>query len=514
MKRASFGLMLILLVSASVLSFTFHQVKAGTITVPDDYPAIQEAISNANSGDTIFVRNGTYYENVVVNKPLNLKGESRENTTIDWEGGEHTVEVTANYVNISGFGIQRSTSQLIGNSSVMFNGGIGDSLTDCSVHYGYYGIILWGSYECTVANVTVEGSGTGLVAIDSSQIVFRDNEISDTAGIGLGVSRSTECLLRNNHMINCSGGFATGGSMVDHFFNDIDTSNTIDGKLVYCLVNQTGLTVNPSTFPDAGSLTIANSTGVIVENLTLLHSGMGVVFVYTNDSLIRNVTVSNNTGGYGILVGVGINNTVSGCKVSDCFSGVSLSSSINNTVSGNAITNSDHFGINLGNASQNTIVGNDVLNSEWTCVYMENSQNNIFHHNNFVNYSTAYVSGHTNVWDDGYPSGGNYWSGFNPIDMYHGLYQNETGSDGIGDNPYVINANNTDRYSLVFPYGYVPTPDLNGDGVIDVLDFGKVALAFGSVPGLHIWNPYIDLNQDSIIDIFDLVIIAINFGKE
>ncbi|MCJ7470126.1 hypothetical protein MUO74_06470, partial [Candidatus Bathyarchaeota archaeon] len=103
---------------------------------------------------------------------------------------------------------------------------------------------------------------------------------------------------------------------------------------------------------------------------------------------------------------------------------------------------------------------------------------------------------------------------FNPTDMYHGLYQNETGSDGTGDIRYVINANNTDRYPLVFPYGYVPTPDLNGDGVIDVLDFGKVALAFGSVPGLHIWNPYIDLNQDSIIDIFDLVIIAINFGKE
>src|SRR4030043_2238577 len=211
MKRAFSDLILILLVSASVLSFNIHTVKAVKITVPEEYPTIQEAINNANSGDTIFVRNGTYYENVVVNKPLNLKGESRENTTIDWEGGEHTVEVTANYVNISGFGIQRSTSQLIGNSSVMFNGGIGDSLTDCSVQYGYYGIILWGSYECTVANGTVEGSGTGLVAINSSQIVFRDNEISDTAGIGLGVSRSTECLLRNNHMINCSGGFATGG---------------------------------------------------------------------------------------------------------------------------------------------------------------------------------------------------------------------------------------------------------------------------------------------------------------
>jgi parallel beta-helix repeat protein len=514
MERVFSGLMLILLVSTSVLSFNIHTVKAVTITVPDDYPTIQEAINNANSGDTIFVRNGTYYENVVVNKPLNLKGESRENTLIDWEGAESTIEVIADNVSISNFRVKRSPNMSIGNSCVWFNTASGSRLTDCVVQYGWLGVFILESNSSLAANLTIQGSGLGLGAINSSHSVFRDNEISDTAGPGLVLSGSTGCLLRNNHMINCSSSFAAGGSMVDHFFNDIDTSNTIDGKHVYYLVNQTGLTVNPSTFPDAGSLTIANSTGVIVENLTLLHAGVGVAFAYTNDSLIRNVAVSNDTAGVGIYVGAGINNTVSGCSVSGCWSGVTLSSAINNTVRDNAITNSDYFGIYLWNASLNTIIGNDVLNSEWTCVYMEGSQNNTFHHNNFVNYSEARVSGHANAWDDGYPSGGNYWSGFNPPDMYLGLLQNETGSDGIGDNPYIINANNADRYPLVFPYGYVPTPDLNGDGVIDVLDFGKIALAYGSVPGLHIWNPYIDLNQDSIIDIFDLVIIAINFGKE
>jgi len=512
MKRASFGLMLILLVSASVLSFNIHQVKAGTITVPDDYPTIQEAISNANIGDTIFVRNGTYYENVVVNKPLNLKGESRENTTIDWEGAEHTVEVIADNVSISNFRVQRSPNMSIGGACVWFNKAFGSHLTDCVVQYGYWGVFILESNSSLAANLTIQGSGAGLGVINSSHSVFRDNEILDAPGFGLVLSGSAGCLLRNNHMINCSSSFSAGGSMVDHFFNDIDTSNTIDGKHIYCLVNQTGLTVNPSTFPDAGSLTIANSTGVIVENLTLLHAGVGVALAYTNDSLIRNVTVSNDTAGLGIYVGTGINNTVSGCKVSGCWSGVTLSSAINNTVSGNAITNSDYFGIYLWDSSLNTIVGNDVLNSEWTCAYMTGSQNNIFHHNNFVNYSEVRVSG-ANAWDDGYPSGGNYWGGFNPLDMYHGLYQNVTGSDGVGDIRYVINAYNTDRYPLVFPYGYVPTPDMNGDGVIDILDFGKIALAFGAVPGLPTWNPYIDLNQDSTIDIFDLIVIALHFGE-
>jgi len=55
----------------------------------------------------------------------------------------------------------------------------------------------------------------------------------------------------------------------------------------------------------------------------------------------------------------------------------------------------------------------------------------------------------TNVWDDCYPSGGNYWSDYTDIDQYSGPQQNETGSDGIWDNPYVIDGNNQDNYPLV-----------------------------------------------------------------
>jgi hypothetical protein len=54
-----------------------------------------------------------------------------------------------------------------------------------------------------------------------------------------------------------------------------------------------------------------------------------------------------------------------------------------------------------------------------------------------------------NIWDNGYPSGGNYWSNYTGVDMKSGFYQNETGNDGIGDMPHTIDANNTDRYPLM-----------------------------------------------------------------
>ncbi len=53
----------------------------------------------------------------------------------------------------------------------------------------------------------------------------------------------------------------------------------------------------------------------------------------------------------------------------------------------------------------------------------------------------------TNIWDNGYPSGGNYWSDFNGSDNFSGLNQNLSGSDGIGDTLHM-----KDRYPLMSPY--------------------------------------------------------------
>jgi len=55
----------------------------------------------------------------------------------------------------------------------------------------------------------------------------------------------------------------------------------------------------------------------------------------------------------------------------------------------------------------------------------------------------------TNVWDDDYPSGGSYWSDYNGVDVKNGPNQDQPSSDGIGDTPYVIDANNQDRYPLM-----------------------------------------------------------------
>lgn len=78
---------------------------AGTITVPDDYPTIQEAIDAAQPGDTVYVRAGEYVEELHIKKSLSLIGEGRTQVVIrppDPEGTTITVDIDSGEVLCSG----------------------------------------------------------------------------------------------------------------------------------------------------------------------------------------------------------------------------------------------------------------------------------------------------------------------------------------------------------------------------------------------------------------------------
>ena len=80
---------------AFVLLCAFAGVaSARTIYVPDDYEKIQWAVDNASVGDTIIVRDGTYYENVVVDKQLTIKSENGSDNCIVNGGGSWGVKVS------------------------------------------------------------------------------------------------------------------------------------------------------------------------------------------------------------------------------------------------------------------------------------------------------------------------------------------------------------------------------------------------------------------------------------
>ncbi len=112
----------------------------------------------------------------------------------------------------------------------------------------------------------------------------------------------------------------------------------------------------------------------------------------------------------------------------------------------------------IGNANQND--ADDVVQISRNDIYLNNivgivlvgaSDAHVYHNNIVENTVQADDwSGPENSWDDGYPSGGNYWSDYTGVDNCSGPNQDICPDpDGIGDTPYVIDADSQDRYPLM-----------------------------------------------------------------
>ena len=262
------------------------------------------------------------------------------------------------------------------------------------------------------ANYLINNLRGGILIQDSSNnnIISANNIINN--GGGISIYSSSDNKLRNNNMKN-DYNFEVYGTELSHFVNDVDISNNINGKKIYYFVNERDQVVSPSTFPDLGFLALVNCTRIIAQNLNLANNGQGLLLAFTTNSTITKNYITHNSNGIGLY------------------------SSSKNIISGNSITNN------------------------YRCIHLFKSSNNIIYHNNFINNTkqvdefalgsnSARLS--VNVWDDGYPSGGNYW------DDYLTRYPDakEIDGSGIGDTPYVIYERNQDNYPLL-PYWFPPT---------------------------------------------------------
>jgi parallel beta-helix repeat protein len=144
-----------------------------------------------------------------------------------------------------------------------------------------------------------------------------------------------------------------------------------------------------------------------------------------------------------------VNVTVKNVRIEGCFDGIQLFNSSDNIITGNAVIGSSYEGVGVYYSSGNIITGNNITNNQIGIAFYDSSSNSVVH-NDFVNNTyQVHTESSANNWDNGYPSGGNYWSDYAGSDMHSGPYQTEIGSDGIGDTWYSCSENNADRYPLM-----------------------------------------------------------------
>jgi parallel beta-helix repeat protein len=392
------------------------------------YNTIQGAIdaSETLDGHALWVSSGLYYEHVKICKSLALIGENRSTTIIDGNNVDTVLAVDADKVSVTEFTIR--------NSGLNF-----------PPYNADYGVFLNHSIGSSISHCLITNNRIGIYLFFSKDNIIENNVVSSNHENGIWLWYSGNNFLTENTIANSSYNFGVFGGSFTDFNNTIDISNTVDEKPIQYLVGVEDEIYDNQT--DTGALYLINCSNVTVRNLNLSRNGHGVFCYAVTDSLIEHVTCLNNN--YGIYLQDSVGNVVGNNNCSSNWVGFCLQDSNHNVVENSNASNCEK-GISLYKASNNNLSDNTITNNLYGIRLYSSHYNRIFHNNLTENAEqVSLINSNQNVWDNGYPSGGNYWSDYNGIDFYSGPYQNVTGSDGIGDTPYIIDANNLDHYPQV-----------------------------------------------------------------
>ena len=364
--KASRVFLIVFLIMLSLCLVNTQPVKANpqTIIVPDDYTSIQEAIDNADEGDTIFVKRRTYYDlTLKIDKSLSLIGEDPKTTILR--------------------GVQPSPPEI----------GLPKPYT----------VITFDADNVTISGFTITNAHTGISGSgDGTKII--GNIINGIYANAISLGGSYNTISQNNITEHPIQGIRFSGS-----FTTI-TGNNIKGR------GEHGIDVT-------GSFNIISENNIVDTHV-----------IIDIDGNSNTISQNNGTdGNEGIEIKSGSYNTVFGNNMTgNYFFGISITTGFNNTVYDNYLAHNGH-GVHIG-AGEVT------------------AENNTFYHNIFVNNTNQVLITQSrtcvNYWDNGFE--GNYWSDYAGVD--------EDG-DGIGDKPYIIDANNQDRYPLMNPVVIPEFPD-------------------------------------------------------
>ncbi|UCF08539.1 MAG: right-handed parallel beta-helix repeat-containing protein [Thermoplasmata archaeon] len=366
-------------------------VCAVTITVDDDGPAnystIQDAINAASDGDTVYVYNGTYNENIVVNRSISLIGESRNSTTIYGDGSDNVVYVESDRVNITGFtifgnlaGFEKAGIRLefvdycrVFNNTIVNNwyglyafASSGNDIADNIFTNNWYGLYLvnsWTTWNNITDNNIYSSKDVGIYLTGATRINITGNNISYNLNDAIVLGGSQEINITDNVMIGNGINIYGFFSPIEHWnTHEIDISNTLNGKPVYYLKNQTGGAIPPG----AGQVILANCTNITVENQNLSYGSVGVELGFSSNNHIvnNNITFNNRHG-------------------------IHLHHSHGNNITGNNVTNNNHIayaystrGISIMYSNANNLANNNVSNNDWG-TYLYNSNDNNISYNDF-----------------------------------------------------------------------------------------------------------------------------------
>jgi parallel beta-helix repeat protein len=237
---------------------------------PGNYTTIQNAIDSASSGDTVFVYNGTYYENITVDKSIDLIGEDRNITIINGNYNVVTVLIFSSRTHISNFCIKKSERS--GFAQGVFIGDLNKN--------------IWFE-NITVSNCIITQNGKGIYAQYISNLTIKNCDIYDNLAASIYINLGA----KNINIFNCTirtNGIETSGPdniKSGGIFLDMSENVTISYSSIYDNIG-TGVDLRGGHSYDVYNNTIYNNSWSAIHL-----SSTENFYIHQN-----NLTKNNNQG--------------------------------------------------------------------------------------------------------------------------------------------------------------------------------------------------------------------------
>ncbi len=425
---------------------------APSIIVPDDYPNISSAVQHASSGDVILVKQGTYVESVTVDKPITLQAQNTQ-TVVDGNNFGPSFYVTSDNVTITGFTVRNVENAPPPSDSIYQLAGIhllsvhncrisGNVVVNCGK-----GVWIYGGSANVVANNTFLGNNYGLL-VDSSQNDTITDNVASNGWNGILLMDSQDNTLKSNDMHSNIVNFGVTSENPTLYLNNVDASNTVEGKKIYYLIGENGSTISSTTYPDLGALILVDCKDVTVQNLEVSNSYGGIHLVNTDNSTVTNNNISNNYEG--VWIQFSNNCTIYNNQATqNSDMGISVEESTNIIVLNNNIEQNYSTFINILNSPNCNIEGNSIQNTGTTlpngillqssnecniidnsqvantgvisAIDLENSSNNLVQLNDFESCETGIIiygeSNYNNINNNTFSTEGGYF-GVHLVESY------------------------------------------------------------------------------------------------